>query len=354
MPPCIICQSCGWKEKEANNTRGITFYLLSSTYIPIHPDCQNMFAFSHKLCRSASRLVSRRLPRQTNVANYGRRKMTDGKPLKNPSAPNNPGNDTPVKGILAGAAALIAYSSFSIVPAGNVGVVDLFGIVDDEVRKPGFTLKNPLASIKRFSTKTKLMDFTCRVPSKEGLSVTLNISLQYRVDPQKAAELYKKVGVNFEEVIIAPAMRSAVRNETSARDAKALYTSEREQIRSDLLDSLKEGLKERGIIVEDVPLRNITLPEKLMSAIERKLEMEQESERMNFVLLKEKQEAQRKAIEAKGIADFQQIVKAGLDDRYLRWKGIEATVEISESTNAKIVVIGSGKSGLPLILGGER
>ena len=94
------------------------------------------------------------------------------------------------------------------------------------------------------------MDFTCRVPSKEGLSVTLNISLQYRVDPQKAAELYKKVGVNFEEVIIAPAMRSAVRNETSARDAKALYTSEREQIRSDLLDSLKEGLKERVLLLK--------------------------------------------------------------------------------------------------------
>ena len=150
-----------------------------------------MFAFSHKLCRSASRLVSRRLPRQTNVANYGRRKMTDGKPLKNPSI-NNPGNDTPVKGILAGAAALIAYSSFSIVPAGNVGVVDLFGIVDDEVRKPGFTLKDPLASIKRFSTKTKLMDFTCRVPSKEGLSVTLNISLQYRVDPQKQLSCIRK------------------------------------------------------------------------------------------------------------------------------------------------------------------
>ena len=117
---------------------------------------------------------------------------------------------------------------------------------------------------------------------------------------------------------------------------------------------MKDTLSERGIIVEDVPLRNIILPEKLTSAIERKLEMEQESERMNFVLLKAKQEAKRKAIEAKGIADFQQIVKAGLDDKYLRWKGIEATVDLSQSNNTKVVVIGNGKNGLPLILGGDK
>jgi len=304
-----------------------------------------MFAFSHKVCRRASNLVSRR---GGNV--FSRRQVTNGKPLEVPSI--IPGMNGQV--VLAGTLACLAYSSFTIVPAGNVGVVDLFGNVEDEERKPGFTLKNPLSSIKLFSTKTRLMDFTCAVPSKEGLIVTLNISLQYRVDPEKAVELYKKVGVNFQDVIIAPAMRSAVRNETSARDAKALYTSEREQIRSDLLQSLKKSLYDRGIIVEDVPLRNIILPEKLTSAIERKLEMEQESERMNFVLLKERQEAQRKAIEAKGIADFQQIVKAGLDDKYLRWKGIEATVDISQSDNAKVVVIGSGKNGLPLILGGQN
>ena len=116
---------------------------------------------------------------------------------------------------------------------------------------------------------------------------------------------------------------------------------------------MKKALRERGIIVEDAPLRNIVLPEKLTSAIERKLEMEQESERMNFVLLKEKQEAERKAIEAKGIADFQQIVKAGLDNKYLTWKGIEATVKLAESPNSKVIVIGSGDSGMPIILGNQ-
>eukprot|EP00943_MAST-04B_sp_MAST-4B-sp1_P002305 g2305.t1 len=316
-----------------------------------------MFAFSHKLCRTATRLKPRQPFRRVGKL-YSRRQTTDGKPLQTPSVPNvsrkGAYDEIPMKYILGGTAACVAFASFTIVPAGNVGVVDLFGTVDEEVRKPGFTLKNPLSSIKLFSTKTRRLDFTCRVPSKEGLIVTLNMSLQYRLDPQQAAELYKKVGVNFSEVIIEPAMRSAVRNETSARDAKALYTSEREQIRIDLLNSLKGMLSERGIIVEDAPLRNIILPEKLTSAIERKLEMEQESERMNFVLLKEKQEAQRKAIEAKGIADFQQIVKAGLDDKYLRWKGIEATVDLSQSDNTKVVVIGSGKNGLPLILGGEK
>ena len=304
-----------------------------------------MFSLSQKLCRPASRLVSRQLIRRGGKV-YSRRQTTEVVP------PNNPYKGFPGKELAAGAVACLAYASFSVVPAGNVGVVDLFGIVDDEVRKPGFNVKNPLASIKRFSTKTRLMDFTCKVPSKEGLIVTLNISLQYRVDPEKAAELYKKVGENYEQVIIAPAMRSAVRDETSARDAKALYSTEREQIRNDLRSSLKKALRERGIIVEDAPLRNIVLPEKLTSAIERKLEMEQESERMNFVLLKEKQEAERKAIEAKGIADFQQIVKAGLDNKYLTWKGIEATVDLSQSDNTKVVVIGNAKNGLPLILGG--
>ena len=318
-----------------------------------------MFAISHKLCRPASGLVSRQIIRRRVGNIYSRHQTTEsgytGSVHTVQSVQRTRSiSELPVKEVLAGAVACLAYSSFRIVPAGNVGVADLFGNVDDKVRNPGFTLKNPLSSIELFSTKTQLMEFTCNVPSKEGLIVSLNISLQYRVDPRKAAELYKKVGLKYEEVIIAPAMRSAVRNETSARDAKALYTSEREQIRSDLLTSLKDTLSERGIIVEDVPLRNIILPKKLTSAIERKLEMEQESERMNFVLLKAKQEAKRKAIEAKGIADFQQIVKAGLDDKYLRWKGIEATVDLSQSNNTKVVVIGSGKNGMPLILGGEK
>merc|ERR1711991_736120 len=147
-----------------------------------------MFNFSKKLCRPASsRLVSRQLFRRGgNVCS--RRQFSDGKPVQNQSTSNISG-----KSILGGAVACLAYSSFNAVPAGHVGVVDLFGIVEDEVRKPGFTLKNPLSSIKLFSTKTRLMQFTCGVPSKEGLIVKLNISLQYRVAPEKAAELYKKV-----------------------------------------------------------------------------------------------------------------------------------------------------------------
>lgn len=195
-------------------------------------------------------------------------------------------------------------------------------------------------------------DFQCSVPSREGLVVELNISVQYRLDPGALVELYRSVGLDFEDVILNPLVHAAVRSATSARDAKALYTSEREQIRRDLLESLNGALNSRGIIVEDVPLRSIVLPQKLTEAIERKLQMEQESQRMDFVLQTERLEAERKAIEAKGIADFQSIVSTGIDERLLRWKGIEATSELAKSQNAKVVVVGSGKDGLPLILGG--
>lgn len=240
------------------------------------------------------------------------------------------------------------------VEAGHVAVLDLFGVVQNDVRGPGLQAKNPLATMHSFSVKTQRVDYSCAVPSKEGLNVELSLTVQFRVDPEKVVELYKTVGVDFVEVIIAPQVRAAVRSATASRDAKALYTSDREQIRFDLIDSLNAALKPRGIVIEDVPLRAIVLPAKLTESIERKLQMEQESQRMDFVLQKEQQEAKRKAIEAQGISDFQRIVSKGIDDKLLRWKGIEATTELSKSENSKVVIVGSaGSQGLPLILGGS-
>lgn len=246
----------------------------------------------------------------------------------------------------------LAGSTLRVVPAGHVGVLDLFGIVDSEPRGSGLHAKHPLSTLSLLSCKTATADFRCDVPSKEGLTVEVQFSVHYRLDPAKAVELYTTVGTDFEAKIIQPQVRAAVRKATSSRDAKALYTSEREQVKADLLDELNLVLNARGIVVEDVPLRSITLPLRLAESIERKLQMEQESQRMDFVLQKEKQEAERKRIEAKGIADFQQIVTSGIDEKLLRWKGIEATVELAGSSNAKVVVVGSGKDGLPLILGG--
>jgi len=243
--------------------------------------------------------------------------------------------------------------SINIVPANHVGIVDTFGIVKEAPLRSGLHLVNPMATVHVLSCKTELQDHVAVVPSKEGLNVEVHFAVQYHLDENNAVDLYQKVGLDFDTKLVQPQVKAAVRKATSTRDAKALYTSEREAIKADLLHDLNEILEPRGIIVEDVPLKQIVLPPKLAAAIESKLQMEQESQRMDFVLQKEQQEAQRKRIEAQGISDFQKIVSNGIDDRLLRWKGIEATVDLAKSPNAKVVVVGQGKDGLPLILGGK-
>ena len=259
-----------------------------------------------------------------------------------------------VAAALGGALLFTGGSFIQTVPAGHVGVYDLFGKVQDEPRHPGLHFKFPLASIRPMSVKTRRVDYSGEVPSKEGLNVQLDLSCQYRLDPTHVVDVYKTIGLKYADVIIKPILQQAVRAETAARDAKALYTDGREQIRIDLLNSLNKQLNPRGIVVEDVPLRSIVLPRKLREAIERKMQMEQESQRMEFILMKERQEAERKAIEAKGIADFQEIVTKGIDERLLKWKGIEATLKLAESPNSKVVVVGGGDGGLPLILGSGK
>jgi len=143
------------------------------------------------------------------------------------------------------------------------------------------------------------------------------------------------------------------RGVTAQYEARALYTSEREKLAEAIATELRRLVEPRGITVEATPLRKLTLPARLAAAIEEKLGAEQESQRMQFVLAKERQEADRRRIEAQGIADFQRIVTTGINDQLLRWKGIEATLKIAESQNAKVVIVGSGKDGLPLILGGQ-
>ncbi len=149
--------------------------------------------------------------------------------------------------------------------------------------------------------------------------------------------------------MLIPQFRSVARGVTAGYEAKALYTSEREMISTLIKDELQKIVEPRGVIVESVPLRRIILPKGLQDAIEEKLRAEQESQRMQFILLKEKQEAERKRIEAKGIADFQHIVSQGISEQLLRWKGIEATEKIANSPNTKVIIVG-GKDGLPLIL----
>ena len=189
------------------------------------------------------------------------------------------------------------------------------------------------------------------VPSQEGLSVWLEVNMQYHLDKSGLIQLLKTVGTDFEEEFIQPVLRSVLREVTCSREAKALYTtSERAKMHEELMYQLKERLEKHGIMIHDVLLSKIQLPENLTIAIERKLQMEQESQRMQFVLKSEEQEAKRKAIEAQGIKQFQEIVSADVNENLLRWKALEATEALAKSPNAKVLVIGAGKDRLPVLL----
>jgi regulator of protease activity HflC (stomatin/prohibitin superfamily) len=257
-------------------------------------------------------------------------------------------------GAAAAGAALLALSQcLAIVPAGHVGVVDLFGSVSPHTLKSGLNFINPLARVVKMSVKTQEIKEVMDVPSSEGLTMQLEASVLFHLDPEKAAEIYKTVGPDYVAVLLQPQFRSVTRGVTALFEARALYTSQREQLAQGMATELRKLVEPRGLTIESTPMRRLTLPQRLAAAIEEKLGAEQESQRMQFVLTREKQEAERRRIEAQGIADFQRIVSQGIDERLLKWKGIEATQKLAESQNAKIVIVGAGKDGLPVILGGQ-
>jgi prohibitin 1 len=244
-------------------------------------------------------------------------------------------------------------SALVVVPAGHVGVIDLFGQVAPTTLKSGIRLVNPFARVVKMSVKTQELKETMDVPSKEGLTVRIDVSGLYHLDPERASDVYRTVGENYVDVLFTPQFRSTSRGVTAGYDARALYTSQREQLADAIAQELRHRVGPRGVIVEATPIRRLDLPKGLSASIEEKLRSEQESQRMEFIIQREKQEAERKRIEAQGIADFQRIVSDGISEPLLRWKGIEATNKLAESSNAKVVVIGASKDGLPLILGNQ-
>lgn len=243
---------------------------------------------------------------------------------------------------------------FTMIPAGHVGVIDFFGKVSDNTLYPGVNFVNPLANVIKFDARTQELKEEMTVPSKEGLSVQLEISLLFSLSFENANKIYKTVGEDYTAKVVVPQFRSVVRGVTSKYEARALYTAEREKLARQIEQELTTLIGPRGVTIEAAALRKITLPAGLTASIEEKLKAEQESQRMQFVLEKERLEAERKKIEAQGISDFQKIVSQGISEQLLKWKGIEATEKLANSPNSKIVVIGSGKEGLPIILGGDR
>lgn len=248
---------------------------------------------------------------------------------------------------------MVVWSSLVSVPAGHVAVLTLFGKVQTEILGEGIHMVNPMKSAHRITVQTQEIKEAASVPSSEGLVMTLDTSLLFRVNSEKAGELFQKVGPRYRETIIEPNVRSAVRTVTAAHTANALYSGERERVAQQIRTELERQLGPRGIIVESLLLRDIQLPQTLKVAIEAKQQAEQESLAMGFRLQKEKQEAERKRIEAEGIRDFQRTVSQGISPELLTWKGIEATETLAKSPNTKIVVIGNTKNGLPLVLSGK-
>lgn len=246
---------------------------------------------------------------------------------------------------------ILLWASVARVPTGHVGVLTLFGRVTGTVLPEGLHLANPLAVNNVMSIRTQEVKETASVPSNEGLIITMDTSLLFHLNADKAAEVYRRLGPRYDAVVVEPNLRSAVREATASNSANALYSAEREKVSSMIISQLKRDLEPRGVVVEAVLLRDIQLPAALKQSIEAKQQAEQESLAMSFRLQKEKQEADRKRIEAAGIRDFQQIVAQGISPALLEWKGIEATEKLADSKNSKVVVIGGGKNGLPLILG---
>ncbi|MEE8199639.1 MAG: prohibitin family protein [Candidatus Acidoferrales bacterium] len=254
--------------------------------------------------------------------------------------------------VAAGVVVLLLFMSLKYVPAGHVGVLVFLGDVTDTVLPQGTHFANPIARNNVMSVRTQELKEAGDALSNEGLKVVLDTSLFFHLDPQKANEVYEKLGMNYVDRV-QTSLRSEIRSVTASHAASALYTGEREMMAQEIFENLRAEMAPRGIIVERVLLRNVKLPPTVTAAIEAKKQAEQEALRMEFVLQRERQEAERKRIEAAGIRDFQRIVAQGISAQLLTWKGIEATEKLASSTNAKVIVIGSGKSGLPLILGGQ-
>ena len=286
------------------------------------------------------------LAKKPELKNYD--PVSSSWPETQPLFPN-----VPREGLALAAVAAALYLSlkcFVVVEAGDIGIASTLGSL--ERYDPGPHLRNPIVtSVTNLSTKTELLEQSNFVPTKEGLTVELDTAVLVKIDPQKAIGLYKSVGPDYLRKLVAPETSSSVRGLTSESEAKALYTSGRSELQNGMRAELKAKLEPKGILVEDVLLKNVVLPKDLSQSIQEKARAEQESARMEFVLLKESQEAERKAIEAKGIADFQTIVSEGITPSLLQWKGIEATEKLAKSPNSKVVIVGNSKDSLPVILG---
>ena len=240
------------------------------------------------------------------------------------------------------------------VPPQHVGVLETFGKVHTTTWGPGLHAWAPWFGVHRINCRTLQTEEQTQTPTGEGLVVGLDVSLVYHAEPTAAADIFSRYGglEGVRQSVLIPEFRSVIRDVTAGFNAVDLYSGRREEIGQKMLTDLRQRMQGRGINVEAILLRNIVLPDQVAKAVEAKLAADQQAQQMEFVLKKESREAERKRIEAQGIADFQRIVTAGITPGLLEWKGIEATKALAESPNAKIIIAG-GKNGLPIILNSQ-
>jgi regulator of protease activity HflC (stomatin/prohibitin superfamily) len=244
-----------------------------------------------------------------------------------------------IKGILTVLATASLLGSCTVIRQGEVGVKRSFGKIKSEPLMEGARGYNPFTtSIIKLPTRTMNMEVRVPLPSKEGLTVQSDVSILYRLEGSYAPKVIEKLGRNYEQVVVLPVFRSAVADISSQYYAKDMHTGQRSVIEKSIKELMMSSLKDRGFVVESVLLKSIVLPPGLTKAIEDKLEAEQDSQRMQFVLDKERQEAKRLIIEAEGIRDAQKIVAEGLTPLLIRFKAIEAFNKLSTSPNAKVII----------------
>ncbi len=250
------------------------------------------------------------------------------------------------------------------IDAGQIGVTSLFGKVSSEVLTSGLNFVNPLVDVYNVDIKTlnytmsgvhnegdKEGDDAIRVLTSDGLEVTIDLTVLYRVVGTEAPRLIKETGLDYKDKIVRPLTRTKIRDNAVYFTAIDLYSTKRDQFQNRIFTTIEADFKKRGLILEQLLLRNITLPNNVKTSIEEKIKAEQDAQKMEFVLQKEKQEAERKRVEAQGIADYQRIISTGLNDKQLQYEQIQMMKGLITSPNSKVIVMGKGNT--PVILDGK-
>lgn len=254
-------------------------------------------------------------------------------------------------------------SSVKVIEPGMVGVQSLFGKVQPDILESGLHIIDPVVEVTTFDSRTqnytmsaqttegqKMGDDAIRVLSSDGLEVTVDLTVLYRVIPSKTPDILQNIGTDYIDKIVRPVSRTAIRDNAVSYEAVSLYSIKRQEFQDRIYKAISASFAKNGIELQQLLVRNITLPASVKASIESKINAEQDAQKMQFVLQKEKQEAERKRVEAQGIADYQKILSTGLSDKQLQYETIKAQKEIALSPNSKVIILGSGK-GAPIILG---